>query len=112
MHWHHGENRLPEVFIRGECLKRGPVRVLGTLLTQGELIMHGQPPDPPRVVLSVEAAADLLSISRTRMFALIKAGTVRSSRIGRLRRIPPESLAEYVDQLVRTQTNSRKESQV
>jgi len=32
MRWHHGTDRLPEVFIGGEGLARGPVGVLGTLL--------------------------------------------------------------------------------
>lgn len=32
MRWHHGANRLPEVFIGGEGLARSPVGVLGTLL--------------------------------------------------------------------------------
>ena len=62
-------------------------------------------PDP-RLVYSVEAAAEALSISRTRMFRLIKVGTIRSIRVGRLRRIPVESLNEYVDQLKRTQTET------
>jgi excisionase family DNA binding protein len=61
-------------------------------------------------VFSVEAAAEVLSISRTRMFSLIKAGTIRSIRVGRLRRIPAESLIEYVDQLIRTPTGTTTES--
>jgi hypothetical protein len=32
MRWHHGTDRLPEVFVGGEGLARGPVGVLGTLL--------------------------------------------------------------------------------
>jgi excisionase family DNA binding protein len=64
-------------------------------------------PDGPRLVLSVEAAADMLSISRTRMFALLKSGSVRSVRIGRLRRIPAEALTAYVDQLKQQQCSSR-----
>lgn len=58
-------------------------------------------------MFSVEAAAELLSISRTRVFALIKAGEIRSSRIGRLRRIPADSLAEYVDHLSRVQPGTQ-----
>jgi excisionase family DNA binding protein len=61
------------------------------------------PEQTPRLVLSVEAAAELLSISRTRMFALIRAGNMRSIRVGRLRRIPADALAEYVDQLITAQ---------
>jgi excisionase family DNA binding protein len=57
----------------------------------------------PRLVLSVEAAADLLSISRTRMFTLIKTGEMRSVRVGRLRRIPAEALTDYVARLIAAQ---------
>jgi hypothetical protein len=32
LRWHHHDGRLPEVFIGGEGLQRGPVEVLGTLL--------------------------------------------------------------------------------
>lgn len=32
MRWHHGDDQLPEVFVGGEGLARGPVGVLGTLL--------------------------------------------------------------------------------
>ena len=39
-----------------------------------------------RVLLTVEAAAELLSISRTMMFALIKTGEIVSVRVGRLRK--------------------------
>jgi excisionase family DNA binding protein len=61
------------------------------------------PETTPRLVLSVEAAAELLSISRTRMFALIRAGELRSIRVGRLRRVPADALAEYVAQLIAVQ---------
>lgn len=56
--------------------------------------------DTPRIMFSVDAAAELLSISRTRMFLLLKDGAIRSARVGRLRRIPLDALIEYVDQLV------------
>lgn len=32
MRWHHGSDQLPEVFVGGEGLARGPVEVLATLL--------------------------------------------------------------------------------
>jgi excisionase family DNA binding protein len=52
---------------------------------------HGTASDqgtPVRLLLTVEAAAERLSISRTRMYALIKSGEVMSVRVGRLRRVP------------------------
>jgi excisionase family DNA binding protein len=60
-------------------------------------------------MFSVEAAADLLSISRTRMFLLIKRGGIKSVRVGRLRRIPADALIAYVDQLVSADADSIRE---
>jgi excisionase family DNA binding protein len=57
----------------------------------------------PRVLLTVEAAAEQLSISRTMMFALLKAGEVTSVRVGRLRRIPAVELEVYARRLVAEQ---------
>jgi excisionase family DNA binding protein len=57
----------------------------------------------PRVLLSVEAAADRLSISRTRMYALIKAGAVITVRVGRLRRVPVIELDAFAARLVAAQ---------
>ena len=59
--------------------------------------------DAARVLLTVEAAADRLSISRTRMYALIKTGEITSVRVGRLRRIPTAALDTYMTHLVTTQ---------
>lgn len=53
----------------------------------------------PRLVLTVEEAADRLGIGRTLMYALVKAGVVESICIGRLRRIPADALEAYVDGL-------------
>jgi excisionase family DNA binding protein len=50
-------------------------------------------------LLTVEAAADQLSISRTTMYALLKNGDVTSLRIGRLRRVPAEALVTYTARL-------------
>jgi excisionase family DNA binding protein len=55
--------------------------------------------DEPRVLLTVEAAAARLSISRTRMYALLKSGDVTSVRVGRLRRIPATALEKFAAQL-------------
>ena len=46
----------------------------------------------PRLLLSVEDAADRLALSRTRLYGLIKTGEIVSVRIGRLRRVPVDSL--------------------
>jgi len=61
------------------------------------------PATPPRTLLSVEAAADQLSIGRTTMYALIKAGHITTVRIGRLRRVPAEALTAYTARLIAEQ---------
>ncbi len=52
------------------------------------------------LLLSPVDAAKRLGIGRTRMFALIKAGEVRSVKIGGSRRVVVESLDEYVQRLM------------
>ena len=52
-----------------------------------------------RVLLTVEAAARQLSIGRTNMYALIKAGHITTVRIGSLRRVPADALTAYVQRL-------------
>jgi excisionase family DNA binding protein len=55
---------------------------------------------PPTLeLLTVEAAAVRLSVGRTTMYALIKAGHVETVRIGRLRRVPTTALTAYVHHL-------------
>jgi excisionase family DNA binding protein len=49
-----------------------------------------------RLLLTVEEAADRLGIGRSLMYELISGGQVASIRVGRLRRIPQESLTDYV----------------
>lgn len=63
----------------------------------------GPADDGPRVLLTVEAAAARLSISRTRMYALLKSGDVTSVRVGRLRRIPVSALDAFTTRLATTQ---------
>lgn len=50
-------------------------------------------------LLTPVEAAKRLGIGRTRMFALIGAGDVRSVKIGRLRRVPVEALNDYVNRI-------------
>ncbi len=52
-----------------------------------------------RVLFTVEEAARALGIGRTRMFALIQGGDVETVLIGRLRRIPVDSLHTFVNRL-------------
>jgi excisionase family DNA binding protein len=56
-----------------------------------------------RTLLTVETAAQRLSISRTTMYALLKDGQINSVRIGRLRRIPADALTAYITRLAAEQ---------
>ena len=49
-----------------------------------------------RMLLSVEEAADRLGVGRTTMWMLIRRGDIASIHVGRLRRIEPEALADYI----------------
>lgn len=55
--------------------------------------------DAGRLLLTPLEAAAVLGISRTRIFALIAAGTVESVQLGRSRRIPVAALEEFVARL-------------
>jgi excisionase family DNA binding protein len=54
---------------------------------------------PPRLLLTVEQAAERIGICRSNMFKLIRRGEVQSVRVGRLRRVTPEALEEFVRRL-------------
>jgi excisionase family DNA binding protein len=51
------------------------------------------------LLLTVEAAADVLAISRSKVYELLNAGIVESVRIDNCRRIPFAALEKYVAQL-------------
>ncbi len=57
------------------------------------------PTQAPRLLLTVQEAADALGVGRSTMYGLILDGVVESVRIGRLRRIPADALPRYLDQL-------------
>jgi excisionase family DNA binding protein len=52
-----------------------------------------------KVLLTVEEAAERLSIGRTRVYALVRCGKLESVTIGRSRRVPLEALQPFVDSL-------------
>lgn len=52
------------------------------------------------LLLTVEEAADRLSIGRTLMYSLVSSGMVRSVTIGRLRRVPAECLEQFIADLL------------
>jgi excisionase family DNA binding protein len=58
----------------------------------------------PRLMLTVEQAAEALGIGRTTTFALVKSGELESVRIGRLRRVPAEGIETYTNRLMAEQS--------
>ena len=62
-------------------------------------IHNGHAGEPPRVLLTPAEAAQALGISRSKLYELLRAGTLESVRIDRLRRIPIQALHEYVERL-------------
>lgn len=92
---------------------------LATLLTQLVTALtdqHRQPkappvPElrrlPPRVLLTVEEAAQQLGIGRSMAFRLIRDGELQSVRIGRLRRVSTSAIADYAAALTARQTASQ-----
>jgi excisionase family DNA binding protein len=63
------------------------------------------PPEPRRLVLTIEQAARRLGIGRTLMYSIVMNGEIESVTIGRLRRIPVECLTDYLTKLRETQRN-------
>ncbi len=56
-------------------------------------------PTLPKLLLTVEEAAELLGLGRTTTYALIKSGALKSVLIGRARRIRVTDLDAYAAQL-------------
>jgi excisionase family DNA binding protein len=53
----------------------------------------------PKLLLTVEEAAERLGVGRSTMYGLVLDGAVESIRIGRLRRVPADALVEYLTRL-------------
>lgn len=58
-------------------------------------------------LLTVEQAAEVLHISRDRVYHLIRSGQLRSIKIGKLRRIAREWIEEFVGQQEIPQNQTR-----
>lgn len=61
------------------------------------------PASGPRVLLTVEHAAERLSIGRSNMFKLLRTNQIASVRIGQLRRVPASEIEAYVERLMAEQ---------
>jgi excisionase family DNA binding protein len=59
--------------------------------------VHDIPTQEP-LAYRPEEAARLLSVGRHKIFDLIRAGELRSVRIGHSRRIPRTAVEEYIEQ--------------
>ena len=53
----------------------------------------------PRLLLTVDEAAEQLSIGRTTAWALVRSGDLESVQIGRLRRVHVDAVAAYAAHL-------------
>jgi excisionase family DNA binding protein len=54
------------------------------------------PGKPEGIVLTVDEAADRLRIGRSKMYEILAEGHIASIHFGRLRRIEPRALLDYV----------------
>jgi len=75
----------------------------------GRVPAGGRILNQPRVMLTVEQAADAIGIGRTTMFALLKAGDVESVRIGRLRRVPAAAIDRFLECLAAEQHSTTEQ---
>ncbi|OKA03355.1 helix-turn-helix domain-containing protein [Amycolatopsis regifaucium] len=57
------------------------------------------PPATARRLLTVEEAAESLTVSRTIIYELIRSGELESVSIGRLRRVPVDAVDKFVTRL-------------
>jgi excisionase family DNA binding protein len=57
--------------------------------------------DRPRALYRIDDAAALLSISRSRVYELVRSGQLRTVMVGRSRRVPARAVDDYVDHLMR-----------
>jgi excisionase family DNA binding protein len=52
------------------------------------------------ILVTVEDAAEMLSIGRTAAWELVRKRKIKSVKIGRTRRIPITAIQEYIQQLI------------
>ena len=55
----------------------------------------------PRALYKVEDAAALLSVSKSRVYELIRSGQLQAVTVGRSRRVPGVAVDAYVERLMR-----------
>jgi len=52
-----------------------------------------------KLLLTPNEAAEQLAVSRTKVYELMAAGTLRSIHIGRLRRVPVDALRDFIGEM-------------
>lgn len=52
------------------------------------------------VLLTIEEAAQMLNIGRSKTYELVLSGEIESVHIGRLRRVPAAAVEAYVERLL------------
>jgi len=52
-----------------------------------------------KALYTVVETAEILGISRTKVYSLLTSGSLESVHIGRLRRIPTDAISDYVASL-------------
>jgi excisionase family DNA binding protein len=62
----------------------------------GELTAEETPIDERIQVYTVKQVAEILQVGRDKVFMLIRTGRLRSIKIGRLRRITAQQLADFI----------------
>ncbi|WP_019872985.1 excisionase family DNA-binding protein [Sporichthya polymorpha] len=61
--------------------------------------LQAHQPDALRLLLTVEEAGAALGVGRSLMYELIARGEIQTVRVGRLRRVRPDDLRDYVTSL-------------
>lgn len=73
---------------------------LAALLAETATPAPVEPVTRPRVLLTVEEAAEQLGVGRTTTWALVRSGDLESVQIGRLRRVHIDAVNAYAANLI------------
>jgi len=57
-------------------------------------------PATPKLLLTVDEAADVLSLGRTYVYHLVMCNKIASVKLGRKRRIPVSALHDFISQQI------------
>ena len=55
--------------------------------------------DPPRLLLTIQEAAERLSVGETTLHGLLRTGALQSVKIGSARRVPVDAIEDFVSRL-------------